>query len=40
VVVLRGMQEPRPSAASAKTPWTDRFRVRTVRPSEEARLAA
>ena len=40
VVALRGVHEPRPSTASAKTPWAGRFRVLDVRVAEDAQLAA
>jgi hypothetical protein len=39
-VVVKGVYEPRPSTAAANTPWVARFRVRDVRVSEGARLAA
>ena len=39
-VVVKGVYEPRPSTAAANCPWVARFRVRDVRVSEDARLAA
>ena len=39
-VAVRGFHEPRPSTASAKTPWASRFRVCAVGAAEDARLAA
>jgi len=40
VVALRGVHEPRPSTAAAKTPWAGLFRVFDVRVAEDAILAA
>jgi hypothetical protein len=40
VVDLRGVHEPRPSTAAAKTPWAGRFRVLDVRVAEDVLLAA
>jgi hypothetical protein len=37
---VEGMCEPHPSTASAKTPWTSRFRVRALRVLESPRIAA
>ena len=31
IVAVSGTFEPRPSTASSKTPWTGRFRVRSLR---------
>ena len=39
-VVVKGVYEHRPSTAAANSPWVARFRVRDVRVSENARLAA
>jgi hypothetical protein len=39
-VVVKGVYEPRPPTAAANCPWVARFRVRDVRVSEDARLAA
>jgi hypothetical protein len=39
-VVVKGVYEPRPSTAAANSPWVARFRVRDIRVSEAARLAA
>jgi hypothetical protein len=39
-VAMRGIYEPRPSTAAAKTPWVARFRVRAVRVAKYIRLAA
>jgi hypothetical protein len=39
-IVVKGVYEPRPSTAAANCPWVARFRVRDVRVSEDARLAA
>ena len=39
-LAVTGFDEPRPSTASANTPWPGRFRVRAVRAAEEVRLAA
>ena len=40
IVGAEGNYEPRPSTASAKTPWTSRFRVRALRILESVRIAA
>jgi hypothetical protein len=39
-VAMSGVYEPRPSTASAKTPWAGRFRVRGLRIVESAGIAA
>jgi hypothetical protein len=39
-ILVKGVYEPRPSTAAANCPWVARFRVRDVRVSEDARLAA
>jgi len=36
IVAVSGTFEPRPSTASSKTPWTGRFRVRSLRSREPA----
>jgi hypothetical protein len=40
MVVVRGVDEHRPSTAAANTPWLGRFRVYAVRVAEDVRLAA
>jgi hypothetical protein len=40
IVAVTGTSEPRPSTASSKTPWTGRFRVRTLRVAEVVWIAA
>lgn len=40
MVVVRGFHEPKPSTATANTPWRGRFRVRDIRVAEDVRLAA
>ena len=40
LVAVIGFHEPRPSTASANTPWVGRFRVRDIRVPEAVRLAA
>ena len=40
IVAAEGIYEPPPSTASAKTPWTSRFRVRALRVLESPRMAA
>ena len=40
IVAVTGISEPRPSTASAMTPWAGRFRVRTLRVPEVIWAAA
>ena len=40
IVAVTGISEPRPSTASAMTPWAGRFRVRTLRIPEVIWAAA
>ena len=40
MVVVTGVDEPRPATAAANTPWLGRLRVHAVRVAEDARLAA
>ena len=40
IVEVTGTSEPRPSTASSETPWTGRFRIRTVRVLETLSHAA
>ena len=40
IVTVTGISEPRPSTASAMTPWAGRFRVRTLRVPEVIWAAA
>lgn len=40
IIAVTGTSEPRPSTASSETPWTGRFRIKTLRVLEVIWVAA